>query len=130
MNDSLLLDTSVVIWILEGSSRVSRRATGALFDPSKTLIVSVVSVWEIILKHQAHKLELSTRLGAAVDLIMHESPWSMLPLTAEALRILTELPLLHKDPFDRILVAQARHEGLTIVTPDAHIRKYDVPTLW
>ncbi|HUJ50155.1 MAG TPA: type II toxin-antitoxin system VapC family toxin, partial [Bryobacteraceae bacterium] len=95
MNDSLLLDTSVVIWILEGSSRVSRRAVGALFDPSKTLIVSVVSVWEIILKHQAHKLELSTRLSAAVDLIMHESPWSMLPLTAEALRILTELPLLH-----------------------------------
>lgn len=130
MNDSFLLDTNVVIWILEGSLRVSKRATRALSDPSKTLIVSAVSVWEIILKHQARKLELNIPLGAALDLILHDSPWSMLPLATDALRMLAELPLLHKDPFDRILVAQAQHERLTIITPDAHIRSYDVPTLW
>jgi PIN domain nuclease of toxin-antitoxin system len=130
LNDSFLLDTSVVIWVLEGSSRISKRATRALFDPSKTLIVSVVSVWEIILKHQARKLELGTPLAAAVDLIMHDSPWAMLPLATDALRRLAELPLLHKDPFDRMLVAQAQHDGLTIITPDVHIRKYKIPTLW
>jgi len=130
LNHSFLLDTSVLIWILEGSSRISARATRALFHPSNTLIVSVVSVWEIILKHQARKLELSTPLGAAVDLIMHDSPWTILPLSTYALRRLTELPFLHKDPFDRMLVAQAQHDGLTIITPDVHIRKYSVPTLW
>jgi PIN domain nuclease of toxin-antitoxin system len=130
LSGSCLLDTNVVIWILEGSSRISSRARTALFDPARTLFVSVVSVWEIILKHQAGKLVLNADLGAAVGLILHESPWSMLALGAEALRTLAELPIIHKDPFDRVLVAQARHAGLTIITPDAYIRKYDVPTLW
>jgi len=130
LSGSLLLDTSVVIWILEGSTRISPRARRALFDPSHALIVSVVSAWEIVLKHQAGKLELTMGLGAAVDTILHESPWTILPLNAEALRTLVDLPPVHKDPFDRMLVAQARQDGLVMVTPDTQIRKYGIPTIW
>jgi PIN domain nuclease of toxin-antitoxin system len=130
LSGPFLLDTNVVLWVLEGSSRISSRARNALFDPARSLVVSVVSVWEIILKYQAGKLELSSGLDATVGLILHESPWTVLPLGTEALRTLTGLPLLHKDPFDRVLVAQARDAGLTIITPDAHIQKYAVPTLW
>jgi PIN domain nuclease of toxin-antitoxin system len=130
LSDSLLLDTSVVLWILEGSTRISKRASRALFDPINALNVSVVSVWEIILKHQAGKLSFSADLSKVLDTILHQSPWSTLALTADALRILSKLPLLHKDLFDRMLVAQALEGGFTLVTPDSHIREYDVSTLW
>ena len=130
MSARFLLDTSVIIWTLEGSSRVSARAKRALFEPANHLFVSVVSVWEIMLKRQTGKLELNAALGQTLDLIIRESPWTTLALAPEVLRLLAEMPLLHKDPFDRLLVAQAQHEELTILTPDARIVKYDVPTLW
>jgi len=130
VNERLLADTSVVIWTLEASPRVSVRAKRALFDPAKSLIVSVVSVWEIVLKHQAGKVVLNASLDGALDQIIHDSPWTLLPILPEHLRVLAALPLLHKDPFDRILIAQAQSEDLTIVTPDEKIRDYDVRTLW
>ena len=130
MSGRLLADTSVIIWTLEASPRFSARAKRQLFDPATTLIVSVVSVWEIILKHQSGKLLLKTSLGSALDQIIHDSPWTLLPVMPEHLPVLAALPLLHKDPFDRILIAQAQYEGLTILTPDDKIRNYDVATLW
>jgi PIN domain nuclease of toxin-antitoxin system len=130
VSDRLLVDTNVVIWTLEASPRVSARAKRELLDPSKTLIVSVVSLWEIVFKHQAGKLELDASLDGALDQVVRDSPWTLLPISPEHVRILTTLPMLHKDPFDRMLIAQAQYEGLTIVTPDRHIRKYHVPTLW
>lgn len=130
MSDSLLLDTSVVLWILEGSTRISKRASRALLDPSNTLHVSVVSIWEIVLKHQAGKLNFTAHLGKVLEVIMHESPWSMLALTPDAFRVLASLPPLHKDPFDRMLVAQALDGGFTVVTADSIIPRYDVSTLW
>ena len=130
MSDRLLVDTSVVIWTLEGSARISARAKRELLDASKTLIVSVVSLWEMALKHQAAKLQLGTSLNTALDHIIRDSTWTMLPMTSEHISMLSGLPPLHKDPFDRMLIAQAQYEGLTIVTPDQHIRKYNVPTLW
>jgi PIN domain nuclease of toxin-antitoxin system len=126
----MLADTSVVIWTLEASPRMSARAKRVLFDPATTLIVSVVSVWEIILKQQAGKLLLKPGLGGALEQIIHDSPWTLLPVMPEHLPRLATLPLLHKDPFDRLLIAQAQYEGLTILTPDEKIRNYDVATLW
>ena len=130
MSDRLLADTSVIIWTLEASPRLSARAKRELFEPATTLVVSVVSVWEIVLKHQARKLLLKIRLDDALDQIIHDSPWTLLPVTPEHLPVLAALPLLHKDPFDRLLVAQAQYEGLTIITPDDKIRNYEVKTLW
>ena len=126
----MLADTSVVIWTLEASPRLSARAKRELFDPATTLIVSAVSVWEIVLKHQVRKLLLKTSFDDALDQIIHDSPWTLLPVMPEHLPVLAALPVLHKDPFDRLLVAQAQYEGLTIITPDEKIRDYDVKTLW
>ena len=109
---------------------MSERARRKLFDPATSLLISVVSVWEIVLKHRARKLVLSVGLDAAVDRIIHESPWALLPVLPEHLSSLAALPFLHKDPFDRMLVAQAQYEDFTIITPDEKIRKYDVKTLW
>lgn len=93
------------------------------------LSVSLVSAWEIVLKHQAGKLRLKTAIEEVVNHILYHSPWSILPMSSEHLAAVATLPMLHKDPFDRLLVAQARHEGLTILTPDKQIQAYDVQTI-
>jgi PIN domain nuclease of toxin-antitoxin system len=92
--------------------------------------VSVVCAWEIVLKHQAGKLVLGIRLEEILDQILYRSPWTLLPIASQHLPLLAALPTIHKDPFDRIMVAQAQFEKLTLVTPDKQIRKYKVPTLW
>jgi PIN domain nuclease of toxin-antitoxin system len=94
------------------------------------LFVSVVSVWEIVLKHQAGKLLLHTDLEEIVDLILYRSPWTILPMSPEHLPVLASLPMQHKDPFDRLLIAQVRHTGMSMLTADDNIKKYGIRTIW
>jgi PIN domain nuclease of toxin-antitoxin system len=130
VNEPLLLDTNVLIWTLSSSNKISRRAERAMSRSSMSLAVSVVSVWEIALKHHAGKLRLPAGLDQVVDQILYGSPWTILSVAPEHLPALASLPAIHTDPFDRLLIAQARHEGMTILTADEQIRKYDVRTIW
>jgi PIN domain nuclease of toxin-antitoxin system len=130
VSDRLLLDTNVLIWTISASNKISSRAKRALSRPASTLLVSVVSAWELVLKNQAGKLRLPKSLSQIVDEILYHSGWTILPMAAEHLPVMADLPQLHADPFDRLLIAQAQHEGLTMVTPDQQIRKYEVRTLW
>jgi PIN domain nuclease of toxin-antitoxin system len=130
VSGQFLVDTNVVIWTLQGSSRVSASARNKLADSKVSLLISTVSVWEIILKAQAGKLHFNAALESVIDQIVHRFSWTLLPLLPSHLADLVALPLLHKDPFDRMLIAQSQSEQLTIITPDQHIRKYDVQTLW
>jgi PIN domain nuclease of toxin-antitoxin system len=125
-----LLDTNILIWALSASDKISSRARRAMSRPAASLTVSIISVWEIILKHQAGKLRLGSSLSEALDQILYYSPWDILPIAAEHLSALAALPALHKDPFDRLLVAQAQHEDMAIVTADEQIPKYEVRTIW
>jgi len=93
-------------------------------------MVSVVSVWEVIIKHQAGKLRLWDSLGQILDQVLYRSPWGILPVMPEHLPVLASLPTLHADPFDRLLIAQTLYENLVLVTSDERIREYDVRTLW
>jgi PIN domain nuclease of toxin-antitoxin system len=130
VNGRFLLDTSVVIWTLSEDHKLSPRAKRILSFLNASLFVSAVSAWEIVIKSAAAKLRLHNSLTAILDQILYGSPWTILPMTGEHLPLLTALPILHKDPFDRMLIAQAQYEGLTIVTPDQQIRKYEVRTIW
>ena len=125
-----LLDTSVVLWIVSAGDKVPSRVRRALSSADAALHVSVASAWEIVLKHYSGKLVLRAGLEQILDQILYRSPWTMLPISSQYLPVLAALPLIHKDPFDRILIAQAQFEALTLVTPDTQIRKYKVPTLW
>jgi PIN domain nuclease of toxin-antitoxin system len=127
---SLLLDTNVVIWTLSASSRISARARRAMSRPAASLVVSVVSVWEIVLKHQAGKLTFKVSLDEVVDQIVYHSPWTILPMVPDCLPALGALPVLHSDPFDRLLIAQAQTAGMAILTADEKIGKYKVRTIW
>jgi PIN domain nuclease of toxin-antitoxin system len=130
VSGQFLADTNVVIWTISRSDRLSARARRTLADATKPIIVSVASVWEIVVKHQAGKLVFDMTLDLAIDQILYRSPWTIAPISSEHLPVLASLPMLHKDPFDRILIAQARYHNLTIITPDEKIRNYDVRTLW
>jgi PIN domain nuclease of toxin-antitoxin system len=101
-----------------------------MLRPGASLAVSVVSVWEIVLKHQAGKLRLQVNLDEVIDQIVYHSPWTILPMAPDCMTALAALPMLHSDPFDRLLIAQARHAGMVFLTPDERIRKYDVRTIW
>lgn len=117
----LLLDTHVVLWELSGARTVGPRARAAIEDASE-LLFSVVSYAEIGVKVSVGKLTVPPALPREIA----KSGLRTLPLTAADGLAVAELPLHHRDPFDRLLLAQAAREGLTLVSADARMRAYDV----
>jgi PIN domain nuclease of toxin-antitoxin system len=121
----LLLDTHVLLWALETPDSLKAEARGAIEHPRNPVLVSTASTWEMGIKIALGKLRVPNDLVAQ----LREKRFTALPVTVEHGLQVGELPLLHKDPFDRLLVAQAQLEGLTIVTRDPRIAQYDVATL-
>jgi PIN domain nuclease of toxin-antitoxin system len=121
----LLLDTHTLLWALESPTTLRAEAREAIENPRNPVLVSTASAWEIGVKTSVGKLRMPTDL---VDQLRAKR-FTPLPVTVEHGLRVGELPLLHKDPFDRLLVAQAQLEGLTIVTRDPRIAAYDVETL-
>lgn len=119
----LLLDTHVAVWWLSGDRRLSAAATSAI-QAAEESVLSVVSLWEIMIKQGKGRLELP--LGF-VDVLRED--FGELPLTGAHVIAARDLPALHRDPFDRMLVGQALTEGLTIVTADRSLPAYGVPIL-
>lgn len=120
----LLLDTQVVLWRLHGTPTLRGEVREHIND-AEELRVSVVSFVEIGIKAAAGKL----RMPADIRERVLESGAQILSLAPEHGLGIAELPLHHRDPFDRLLIAQARYEGLTIVTADRHFAAYDVPVI-
>lgn len=122
-----LLDTSTLLWALGSPERLSQRAR-RLVETGQN-VVSVASYWEVVIKAQKGLLtiaDLPTWWRRATELTAAH----VLPIRASHVTALSALPLLHRDPFDRILIAQAVAEGLDFVTNDAPISEYPVKTLW
>jgi PIN domain nuclease of toxin-antitoxin system len=126
----VLLDTHVFIWSITAPEKISPRAQQVFYDNSNVLLVSLISLWEIVIKEQVGKLKLSLDLEQFVAEQERVNGVQVLPLEFGHLLKLADLPLHHNDPFDRALIAQAAAEGLTIVTRDAAFSQYPVSTLW
>ena len=126
----LLLDTCTFPWIVGGSSRLSAAAREAHRDPSNAVLLSAVSSWEIAVEHAMGRLRLPDVPARFVPMQRAAHSVAELPLTEGAALRVALLPALHRDPFDRMLVAQALEESLTIVTPDPAIHEHPVRTLW
>jgi PIN domain nuclease of toxin-antitoxin system len=126
----LLLDTCTLVWLTAEPELLSGEAAAALDDESNSLYLSDASVWELCLKWQVGKISLPRPPRNWTE--EQSRRWSLagVPISRIHLFRVTELPEHHRDPFDRLLVAQAIQESLTIVTPDAWIRRYPVATLW
>lgn len=121
----LLLDTNALIWTLADPDRLSDHAADKIQDESNAVFVSVVSAWEIGVKRAKRKLELPGNLESMIA----EKKFDPLPLKLGHALAVELLPHRHHDPFDRMLVAQAQVEDLTIVTSDRTMRRYPVATL-
>ncbi|MEI6876163.1 MAG: type II toxin-antitoxin system VapC family toxin [Spirochaetota bacterium] len=125
----ILLDTCTFLWICEDSPELSPTARHLIMTCDE-LYLSAVSAWEIAVKHKLGRLPLPDEAARWVPQQRRSHGIDALALTEEATLALLKLPDHHKDPFDRMLAAQALHEGLVILTPDASIRAYPVRTEW
>ncbi|WP_219419136.1 type II toxin-antitoxin system VapC family toxin [Pseudonocardia nigra] len=121
----VLLDTHVLLWWMAEMPRLGSAARAAIDSPETDVHISAVTVGEIEIKRALGKLDAPDDMPEQMD----RHGFTELPLTVRHAVAVRELPLHHKDPFDRMLVAQARVEGLTLVTADRAISKYDVRIL-
>jgi|SRR5271166_664407 len=124
----VLIDTHVLLWGIQDAAKVSDRVRTLL--PAADVWISVVSLWEIIAKVQIGKLTLPTPVGDYLAGKLTMNGVSVLPLTFAHVRRLEEIPLHHRDPFDRILVAQSLEENLPLVTSDTAFKNYSVRLIW
>jgi len=122
----LLLDTHAALWWLSGDERFGRSAADRLTDETNQVLLSAVVVWEVAIKRSLGKLEAPQDLAATLLSAGAQS----LPVTLEHAAAVEELPWHHRDPFDRLLVAQASSEGATLVTHDDALRPYGVAVVW
>ena len=118
----LLLDTHVVLWWLSDDQRLGQEARRLIANPGNHVAVSAASVWEMAIKSSIGKLSVPDGVEEAIL----ECGFKPLAITMEHAARVGELPLLHRDPFDRMLIAQAQLEGLDLLTADAGLRAYAV----
>ena len=126
----LLVDTHAFLWLVEGSPRLSATARIALSDPNNLLFLSAASIWELAIKIGNAKLSLRDPLDVFVFKWTGTYQLDILPVRGPHATAVLGLPAVHRDPFDRMLVAQAASEGITLLSGDAIFSSYAVPVLW
>ena len=120
---NLLLDTHLLLWAASEPQRLSAKARTLLLDPANHLLFSAASLWEISIKNGLERSDFNVDPRRLWRMLVING-YRELPVTSEHTVAVNDLPHLHKDPFDRILVAQARVEGLTLLTADKMVAKY------
>ncbi len=126
----LLLDTHTFLWFIHGDKRLSQTAKEAFLDTDNELYLSAVSYWEICIKQSLGKLGLVTDWQQAVDTELTANGIKWLTLEKAHCQAILHLPMLHRDPFDRLLIAQAQVESMALLTEDGNVQKYSVKTIW
>ena len=122
---NLLLDTHVVLWWLADDPSLDDAVRRAISDPENTVFLSAVVVWEMRIKQMIGKLDLPPEFAE----VLADQDFVELPVTVAHAHAVADLPPIHRDPFDRLLVAQAKVEGLTLVTRDPALAEYGVAVL-
>lgn len=126
----LLLDTHAFLWFLFDDPRLAEPAAVLLGHTDTDKVLSVVSLWEVVIKVQIGKLSLGMPVETFLDRHVRGVDIELIGIELLHLEAYARLPLLHRDPFDRLLIAQAQTLGVSIVTGDAAIAQYAVDTVW
>lgn len=126
----LLLDTHAFLWWIGDDARLPARARKALADGANEILFSCVSAWEIAVKQELGRLRLPEPAGRFVPAQLRRNGFAVLPVQLRHALGVGTLPPLHRDPFDRLLVAQALAEELTLVSGDRQIRRYPAKVIW
>lgn len=125
----LLIDTHIFLWVISGNKKLSKKVKGAFLDVNNDLYLSAASYWEICIKYSLDKIDLADNWAKVFDREMAANGISWLPIGKNHCRGVCDLPFIHRDPFDRMLVSQARSEGMTLLTADSNIRQYEVDVI-
>ncbi len=125
-----LLDTHTFIWADVNPARLSAKATSLIEDKRNIIWVSLASIWEIQIKNHIGKLDLSIPLKEIIERQHRDNAIDLLPITLPHVLQLDSLPLHHRDPFDRLLIAQAQVEDLTLISHDSLFSHYPVKVVW
>jgi PIN domain nuclease of toxin-antitoxin system len=125
----VLLDTHVFLWAAGAPERLSAEALDAISDAKNDVFVSAAAIWEIVLKHDLGKLQLPASPVTYIPTIIAQLGFRQLPITFEHALTVMVLPKHHNDPFDRIMIAQARFEGMTLISTDRNVGRYAVQYL-
>ncbi|MDH5253525.1 MAG: type II toxin-antitoxin system VapC family toxin [Nitrospira sp.] len=125
-----LLDTCTFLWIIAGAKELSLAAKEIFANPANEVLLSAVSVWELSVKHALGKLPLPSAIDRFIIEQRERHGIAALPLNERAVLHLAKLPVLHRDPFDRMLICQAIEHDCLLLTPDPLITQYPVRTRW
>ena len=126
---NVLLDTHAAIWFFEGSKSLPQTAIDVICNLDNMIYVSIASLWEVAIKLRIDKLTLDDGFDGFVDAI-HKNEFALLEIEPAHIKETMSLPHIHRDPFDRMLIAQAKHDDMVIMTIDANIMKYRIKTIW
>ena len=124
-----LLDTHVIIWYFEDSPNLPLKKKEIIDSSENSIYLCSVSLWEIAIKINLNKLKLNLTFSEFLNIIKNND-FDVLQIEDEYLEGLLVLPFIHKDPFDRLILATAIVEGMTLITADEDIHKYNVPLFW
>jgi|SRR5436305_4154712 len=125
-----LLDSQAFLWFVGGDTRLGDRAYEVISDIENQVLLSTASLWEIAIKSSLGKLDLEGSFAELFPRQLVSNEIEILPIGLKHLVTLTELPFHHRDPFDRLIIAQARTEGIPVVSSDAAFRDYQVQIVW
>jgi len=126
----VLLDTNSFLWFISGNDRLSIDAKNFIADMQNQLVLSAASLWEIAIKISLGKLDLLQPYGQFIPQQLEENDIAVLPLEIGHLNKVIDLPFHHRDPFDRLIIAQALTEGIPVVSSDAVFSQYAVKLIW
>ena len=126
----VLLDTHTFLWAIRADERLSSRAREIFIAGRNELLLSVASIWEILLKVQVGKIRFEEPAVGYLKRQIFKNNIRMLPILMDHVAHLESLPLHHRDPFDRILVAQSMEENLSLLSADPLMKRYSVPVIW
>lgn len=126
----VLLDTHSLLWFLAADPRLSKKATNLLQAPETQVFVSTATLWEMVIKVSLGKLKLARPFEELFPFLLESNNFELLPIEIRHLRRLSDLPFHHRDPFDRLLIAQAIEDSLVVLGVDEHFAAYPVATYW
>ena len=123
-----LMDTCALLWFLDNDGQLSKKAKD-IIGKSEELYLSIASLWEIAIKKSINKLDIEESV-TDIEKICDEYRITILPIKTRYLERMQILPMIHADPFDRLIIAAALEEGMRLITHDSKIQKYDVELVW
>ena len=127
---NILLDTHGFLWFINGDTQLPRTVQKTIAEPDTTVYLSIASVWEIAIKLSVGKLKLDVSFDALKEEVLLNG-FEILPIEFQHLQALLNLDFYHRDPFDRIIIAQAISEGMTLISKDSHFSNYkELKLLW